>query len=67
MSTLFVLMEGSNMTFIHKEFGVLTNDLDEAISYCKNCIKHGIPISIYSVDSHGIIYVPEINIQFKKE
>lgn len=55
------------MTFIHKEFGVLTDDSDEAISYCKNCIKHGIPIRIYAVDSHGIIYVPEINIQFKKE
>lgn len=67
MSTLFCLMRGCKMTFIHKEFGVLTDDSDEAISYCKNCIKHGIPIRIYAVDSYGIIYVPEINIQFKKE
>lgn len=55
------------MTFIHAEFGELTNDKDEATSYCKNCIKHGIPIRIYAVDSHGARYIPKINIQFKKE
>lgn len=55
------------MTFIHKEYGVLTNKTDEAESYCKNCIKHGIPIRIYAVDSHGTRYAPKINIQFKKE
>ena len=55
------------MTFIHAEFGELTNDKDEAIAYCKNCIKHCIPIRIYAVDSHGTRYIPKINIQFKKE
>lgn len=55
------------MTFIHEEFGVLTDNTDEAIYYCKNCIKHGIPIRIYAVDSHDTHYVPKINIQFKKE
>ena len=55
------------MTFIHEEFDVLTDNLDEAISYCKNCIKHGVPIRIYAVDSHGTRYAPKINIQFKKE
>ena len=55
------------MTFIHEEFGVLTNEPDEATAYCKNCIKHGIPIRIYAVDSHGTRYAPKINIQFKKE
>ena len=54
------------MTFIHEEFGVLTDVSDEAEAYCKNCIKHGIPIRIYAVDSHGTRYVPKINIQFKK-
>ena len=55
------------MTFIHEEYGVLTNKMDEAESYCKNCITHGIPIKIYAVDSHGTRYAPKINIQFKKE
>lgn len=55
------------MTFIHAEFGELTSDTDEAIAYCKNCIKHGISIRIYAVDSHGAHYIPKINIQFKKE
>ena len=55
------------MTFIHKEFGVLTDKVDEAAAYCKNCIKHGIPIRIYAVDSLGACYMPKINIQFKKE
>ena len=55
------------MLFIHEEFGVLTDDSDEALSYCKNCIKHGIPIRIYAIDCHGTQYVPKINIQFKKE
>lgn len=55
------------MTFIHTEFGELTNNKDEATFYCKNCIKHGIPIRIYAVDSHGVRYIPKINIQFKKE
>lgn len=55
------------MTFIHKDFGVLTNETNEAEAYCKNCIKHGIPIRIYAVDSRGTRYVPKINIQFKME
>ena len=55
------------MIFIHEEFGVLTDNTDEAISYCKNCIKHGIPIRIYAFDYHGIRYEPKINIRFKKE
>lgn len=55
------------MLFIHEEFGVITDDSYEALSYCKNCIKHGIPIRIYAVDSHGTRYMPKINIQFKKE
>lgn len=55
------------MTFIHEEFGVLTNEPDEATAYCNNCIKHGIPIRIYAVDSYGTRYVPKINIQFKME
>lgn len=55
------------MTFIHEDFGMLTNETDEAIAYCKNCIKHCIPIRIYAVDSHGVRYMPKINIQFKKE
>ena len=68
MSTLFCFeLEVIRMTFIHAEFGELTSDTDAAIAYCKNCIKHGIPIRIYAVDSHGIHYIPKINIQFKKE
>lgn len=55
------------MTFIHEEFGYITDDSDEATAYCKNCIKHGIPIRIYAVDSYGTRYVPKISIQFKKE
>lgn len=54
------------MTFIHEEFGVLTDKANEATAYCKNCIKHGIPIRIYAVDSLGARYMPKINIQFKK-
>ena len=55
------------MMFIHEEFGMLTDKSDEATAYCKNCIKHGIPIRLYAVDSHGARYMPKINIQFKKE
>jgi len=55
------------MKFIHEEFGVLTDKADEATAYCKNCIKHCIPIRIYAVDSLGVRYMPKINIQFKKE
>lgn len=55
------------MLYVHEEYGVLTDDDADAVLYCQNCLKHGIPLRIYGVDSDGTRFVPNVKIVFKME